>query len=29
MDSILQNEFTEGIASYDLEIPKDDELEEL
>ncbi len=29
MDSILQNEYTEGIASYELEIPKDDELEEL
>ena len=29
MDSILQNEYTEGFASYDLKIPKDDELEEL
>ncbi len=29
MDSILQDEYTEGIASYELEIPKDDELEEL
>lgn len=27
MDSILQNEFTEGIASYELEIPEDDDLE--
>ncbi len=27
MDSILQNEFTEGIASYDLEIPKNDDLD--
>ena len=27
MDSILQNEFTEGIASYELKIPEDDDLE--
>ncbi|QEE15083.1 HEAT repeat domain-containing protein [Promethearchaeum syntrophicum] len=27
MDSLLQNEFTEGIASYELEIPEEEDLE--